>query len=114
MIFSLYLVLLGVFLTGISQVLLKIGSQQGNNKEKRFLAAYMNIHTISAYVLLLFVTVIMVIALKEIPLKVSYAIASLTFVVVMYFSFALLNEKPTFIKIGATVLIMAGVILFNI
>lgn len=114
MIFSLCLVLLGVFFTSISQLLLKVGSQKGKNKENQFFAVYMNIHTISAYVLLLIVTIIMVIALKEIPLKVSYAIASLTFVLVLYFSFAFLNEKPTLKKIGATILIMAGVILFNI
>lgn len=79
MFFSLFLVFLAVVLTGISQVLLKIGSaHQGKSKEP-VLAAYLFIPTFFAYGLLVFVTVISVIALQEIPLKTFYAIASMNF-----------------------------------
>jgi multidrug transporter EmrE-like cation transporter len=113
MIFAICLALLAVLLTGISQVLLKIGSQKGSKKEQ-FLAVYLNIHTLAAYGLLLIVTVISVIALREIQLKVFYAIASLNFVVVLVLSWALLREIINKEKILAICLIITGIWVFNI
>jgi multidrug transporter EmrE-like cation transporter len=114
MIFSLFLVLLAVLLTGISQVLMKIGSTHQGKRKDSVLAAYLNLHTLCAYGLLLLVTVISVIALKDVPLKVFYTIASLGFVGVLFFSVVFLRERLTLIKMGATALIIAGVMLFNI
>ena len=114
MIFSLFLVFLAILLTGISQVLLKIGSAHQGKRKKSVLDAYLNIYTIAAYGLLLFVTMISVIALKEIPLKLFYAIASLGFVVVVGLSWGVLNEKINGNMIIAIVLISFGVVIFNV
>lgn len=113
MIFSLCLVFITVILTGISQVLLKIGSKCGNENEC-FLAAYMNVNTLVAYGVLLVVTVISVIALMVIPLKLFYAIASLNFVVVLLLSWLLLKEKVNMKMLAGTVLIISGVLVFNL
>ena len=113
MIFSLILVFLAVLLTGISQVLLKIGSAHQGKRRKSFLDAYLNLYTITAYGLLLLVTVISVIALKEIPLKVFYAIASLNYIVVIGFSHLILKERISKKMVFALGLIVCGVLIFN-
>jgi len=113
MIFSFFLVFLAVFLTGIGQILLKIGSAHQGNRKNAFLAVYLNRPTLVAYGLLLLVTVISVIALKEIPLKVFYAIASLGFLVVVGLSRRVLKEKVTKKMVGGIVLIVFGIMVFN-
>ena len=114
MIFSLFLVFLSVILTGISQVLLKFGSAHQGKQKDSILAAYLNLPTIIAYGLLLFVTVIVVIALTEVPLKMAYAIASLSFVVVAGLSWGILKEKITKNMVIAIMLIVLGIVIFNI
>lgn len=113
MIFSLLLVFLAVLLTGISQVLLKIGSSHQGKPKNTFLAPYLNLPILSAYALLFCVTAISVIVLKEIPLKVYYAIVSLNFVFVIVLSHGLLKEKIYRTHIYAAVLITLGVLIFN-
>ncbi|MFA4824279.1 MAG: hypothetical protein WC593_03890 [Methanoregula sp.] len=98
MIFSLVLVFIAVIFTGISQVLLKIGSAPQGKRRDSVLDAYLNLHTLFTYGLLLLVTVISVIALKEVPLKVFYAIASLGFVVAIIFSIVFLRGESDFNK----------------
>jgi uncharacterized membrane protein len=113
MILSLGLVFLAVFLTGISQTLLKIGSRTGG-ASATFFSAYLNVYTISAYAIFLIVTVISVIALIEVPLKLLYTVTSLNFVVVAFLSWAILKEKITENMIIAITLICLGTIIFNI
>jgi multidrug transporter EmrE-like cation transporter len=113
MIFSFFLVFLAVFLTGISQVLLKTGSGPGKRKNS-VLAVYLNPYTMSAYGLLLLVTLISVIALVEIPLKVFYAIASLGFLVVAGLSRGVLKEEVTKNLVVGSVLIVLGIVVFNV
>jgi len=115
MIFSLFLVFLGVLLTGISQVLLKIGSAHQGKKKDSVLAAYLNLPTLCAYGLLLFVTVINVIALTGgISLKIVYAIASLNLVVVVGLSWGVLKENVNKKMVVGILLIVLGIMVFNV
>ena len=114
MIFSLFLVFLAVFLTGISQVLLKIGSSHQNKRNNSILAPYLNLPTLCAYGLLFCVTMITVIALKEIPLKVVYSITSLGFLVVVGLSWGVLKENVTEKMVIGSVLIVFGIVVFNV
>jgi drug/metabolite transporter (DMT)-like permease len=113
MTFPLFLVFLAVSLTGISQVLLKIGSTHHGKRKDSIFAAYLNMPTIFAYGLLLLVTLINVIILKQISLKLLYAIASLNVVVVVILSWLLLRERVTKKMIGACLFIVLGIIIFN-
>jgi hypothetical protein len=106
MIFSLFLVFIAVLLTGISQVLLKVGAAHRGKRKDSILDAYLNLPTFFAYGLLLLVTVISVIALKKVPLKVFYAIASLNLVVVGL-SWGILKEK-------VNKRMVMGIVVFNI
>jgi multidrug transporter EmrE-like cation transporter len=95
-------------------VLLKIGSTHQGKWKKSFLDAYLNIYTITAYGLLLLVTVISVIALTGgIPLKLFYAIGSLGLVVVVGLSWGVLKERVTGKMVVGIVLIVLGVMVFN-
>lgn len=115
MIFSLFLVLLAVLLTGISQVLLKIGSAHQGKRKKSILDAYLNLPTLFAYGLLLCVTVISIIALTgRIPLKMFYAIMSLNLVVVVGLSWGILKEEINKKMVWGIILIVIGIVIFNI
>ena len=115
MISSLLLVFIAVFLTGISQVLLKIGSAHQGKRKDSVLDAYLNFHTIIAYGLLLLVTVINLIALiGGIPLKTVYAIASLNLVVVVGLSWLILKEEVNKKMVVGMVLIVFGIVVFNV
>ncbi len=113
MIFSLFLVFLAVFLTGISQILLKIGSIHKNNREETILTSYLNPPIVTAYGLLFLVTIINVIALKEISLKMAYSIASLTFMLVIILSWKFLGERISKKTILGGILLILGVVIFN-
>ena len=115
MIFSLILVFIVVLLTGVSQVLLKIGSAHQSKSKSSFLAPYLNMPTIFAYGLLLFVTIISIIALiRGIQLKTFYAITSLNFVVVAGLSWGILKETVTKKMVIGIILIVLGIVIFNI
>lgn len=113
MIFSIGLVFLAVFMTAISQVILKVGSKNFGS-DKHFLVIYLNIYTICAYAILLIVTIISTIALIQVPLKLFAAIASLNFVFVILLSWIFLKEnidKKIFLGI---LFIALGLLVFNL
>jgi small multidrug resistance pump len=114
MIFSLCLVFLAVTLTGISQVLLKIGSAHQASGKNTYLAAYLNLPTFIAYGLLLITTVISVIALKEVPLKVFYTVTSLNFVIILGLSWGYLKEEVNMKMVVGSILIISGILIFNL
>ena len=113
MIVYLALTLVALLFTSISQVLLKIGSQQKNTIGPH-LSPYLNVYTISAYAIFLLITLVSVIALQEIPLKLFNALTSLNFVFVALLSWVMFKEKITGNMIIAIVLICLGTIIFNI
>ena len=106
----LYLTLV-IVSTGFSQTLLKVGANQA--QEKRFVLAYVNPYTFTAYSLFVLATVFTVYALKDIPLKLFYSTTSLKFVFVLILSKLALQEKIDSRKIIAVGLIIFGVIIFN-
>jgi drug/metabolite transporter (DMT)-like permease len=102
--------LIAIVLTGVGQVVLKIGS----NKNQKFWDPYLNPVSIAGYCLYLISTVFLFYSLKEIPLKLLAAVSSLNFIIVLLMSGIFLNEHITRIKFLAVALIMTGVIIFNI
>ena len=113
MIVALFLTLCAVMLTGISQTLLKIGADSGA-RSNRFLASYLNLPTITAYGLILLVTILSVYALRDLPLKVFYSLTALNFIIVLGLSAVFLREEVSRDKVVAIGLIVFGVIVFNL
>jgi len=112
MIVALSLALCAVMLTGISQTLLKVGAS--NVRSNRFLDSYLNRPTITAYGLILLVTVLSVYALRDLPLKVFYSLTALNFIVVLGLSAVFLSEEVSRDKMVAISLIVLGVVIFNL
>lgn len=113
MIFALALAFCAVILTGVSQVLLKIGAGTGT-RSGRFLGPYLNFSAMIGYCLLILVTILSVYALRDLPLKVFYSLTALNFVVVLGLSAVFLKEEVSRDKIVAIGLIVLGVVVFNL
>lgn len=102
--------MVAILLTGVSQVLLKIGARNNDIP----MGVYLNPFTAVAYFIFLIVTVCGVFALQGLELKLFYALASLNYVVVMVLSGVVLKEEINVDKLLAVGLIVVGVVVFNI
>ena len=112
MISSSILLLLVTVFTGANQVLLKIGANHGSSQN--IIAAYVNPYTFGAYALYLIVTILTVFALQDIQLKLFYAVSSLKFVLILLLSKLILDESLNREKIVSVVLIVCGILIFNL
>jgi drug/metabolite transporter (DMT)-like permease len=101
---------IAVLLTGVSQVLLKIGS----GHHDRHFQIYYNPVTISGYAVFLLVVLCSLIALKGLELKLFYAIASLNYAIVALLSVTLIHERLTWQKVAAILLIILGILIFYV
>jgi multidrug transporter EmrE-like cation transporter len=102
-----------VFLTGVGQTLLKIGSRKVD-RNNQFISSYLNPYVIFAYGLFVIVTILSVFALKEISLKIFYSFTSLNFFLVLVFSYFILKEPVNKGQILGIGLIVLGIIVFNL
>jgi len=107
-----FFLFLGVLFTSFGQVLLKTGVK--NNKEKHFILLYLNFHTILGYFLLFSATLFNLYVLKFMPLKVMAFIVPLSFILVVFFSKCLLDEKITKYQVIGSFVIILGIIIYNI
>jgi drug/metabolite transporter (DMT)-like permease len=98
-----------IVLTGVSQVLLKIGAKQAKNH----VSIFINPYTLTAYSLYLLTTLLTVYALRNIPLNMFYASTSLKFIFVAFLSRIVIGEKLNNRKLVAVSLIVVGVVVFS-
>jgi drug/metabolite transporter (DMT)-like permease len=104
-----YLAMAVVLLTGLGQVLLKIGARKGGIVEM-----YTNQATLAGYSIFLMATICSIYALQVMDLKTLYALTSLNSVVVMVLSICVLKETLTKNKVIAVGLIFCGLLVFNL
>jgi drug/metabolite transporter (DMT)-like permease len=104
-----YLALAAVMLTGIGQVLLKIGA-----KKRGAVEMYINQATLAGYGIFMVATICSIYAMQEMDLKALYALTSLTPLVVMALSVYVLKETLTKNKVIAVGLIFCGLLVFNL
>jgi multidrug transporter EmrE-like cation transporter len=99
-----------IVLTGAGQLLLKLGAtgKKGSGN------IYLNAYSAAGYLMILSVTVFTVLALRSIDLKVLYALMALNYILLLALSRVILHEPITVNKLAATLLIFAGVIVFNL
>ena len=112
MIISYIFAAVSYILTAVGQVFLKKGAKC--NVVGSFFSAYTNFYTIAGYGIFFVATIISVFALLEIELKVFYAYNALSIILVLVFSSWILKEKIDRRCILASILIAAGVFIFNI
>ncbi|MDL2238309.1 EamA family transporter [Christensenellaceae bacterium OttesenSCG-928-K19] len=108
----LFLMAGAVFISAISQILLK-RSAQINVNAKGFRAQYLNRYVISGYILLFVAMLGPLYAYQFVDLKYGAVIESLAYAFVMALSALFLQEKITKKKLIGNIIIISGVILFN-
>ncbi|HOO27820.1 MAG TPA: EamA family transporter [Lachnospiraceae bacterium] len=101
--------LLSVFISSVSQLLLKISANQSHRSG---LAEYLNVRVITAYSLFFGATLITVLAYRYVPLSLGQVLESTGYVFVTLLGYFVLKEKIGGQKLVGMLVIIAGVLLF--
>ena len=107
-IFYICIMLLSVFLSAVSQVLLKKAAQQPHSS---LISEYLNFRVILAYALFLGCTFLTMYAYKAVPLSLGPVIESTSYIYIAIFGIVFFKEKMNRKKWIALLLIVSGVIL---
>lgn len=105
------LYLVGVFISSVSQVLLK---KEAIKPHKSLIAEYLNPPVIIAYVIFFAATLITIYAYKEVPLSIGAILEATSYLYVMVFGAVFFSEKPTKLKVAAIGLILVGVVVYTL
>lgn len=103
------LMLLGVFISSLSQTLLK---KSANERHDTFLNEYLNVKVAVAYGMFLCATLLSIYALRVIPLSLSSILDSFGYVFITITSAIIFKEQVTLRKVSALLLIFSGTIVF--
>lgn len=110
MIASVLIALFGVFISSISQVMLKKSAMA---KHTSRLGEYLNPLVIGAYTLFVGATLCSVIAFRRIPLSMGPILDATGYFYVMFFGITLFHEHIDRTKLVALALIITGVIIYS-
>jgi drug/metabolite transporter (DMT)-like permease len=99
-----------VLLTGVGQLCLNLGSRT----RQGLVRMYVNPYTLSGYAILFIVTLLSVLALMDMDLKTFSAFMALNYVTITLLSTAVLRETLSKNRMIAIILIVCGVIAFNL
>lgn len=108
---SVCVLLFSVFISSVSQVLLK---KAANRTYETPLKEYLNPLVIGAYSLFFCSVILTMLALKYVPLSMSPILESTGYIFVSVMGYFFLHEKFTRRKLCGFALILAGVIIFNL
>lgn len=103
--------LLGVFISAISQVMLKKASQR---KYTSVIQEYLNPLVIFAYVIFVGTTFMSIIAYKGIPLSMGPILEATSYIYVTFFGVKIFKEKMSKKKYIALALIILGIVVYAI
>ena len=106
-----FLLILAVLVSSISQIILKKSSSK---TYKSIIKEYLNVYVITGYGLMVLSTVLVVLGLKGVPYKNEPIIESLGYLCVMILSNRILGEKITKKKVLGNVLILVGIAVYYI
>lgn len=104
------LLLLGVFLSAISQVMLKKAALRQYSSKLR---EYLNPLVIVAYTIFVGTTFLSIYAYKGIPLSMGPVLEATSYIYVTIFGVTIFKEKLNKRKLVGLVLIMAGIIIYS-
>lgn len=100
-----------VFVSSVSQTILKKASM---TERKSFLEEYLNLPVILAYAMFFGSTLLTMLAYKKLPLSMSPAFESTSYLFVTLFGVTVFKEKLGRRKLFALLLIVLGVIIFTL
>ncbi|MBR3464680.1 MAG: EamA family transporter [Clostridiales bacterium] len=100
----------GVFISSISQILLK---KSANKKHGSFIKEYLNPIVIVSYMIFFCATFMSIYAYKGIPLSMGPVLDSSGYIFVTVLSAIFLKEKPTPKKVIALLIIITGIVIYS-
>ena len=103
--------LLSVFVSSVSQVLLK---KSADSKHKTRLAEYLNWRVILAYSLFIAATMITVLALRYIPVSLGVILESSGYIFVTILGVLFLKERVSRRKVVGLMIILCGIIIYTL
>lgn len=103
------ILLISVFVSAVSQVLLKISA---NRQHESTVREYANPLVIGAYAMFILSTLLTVYAYKEVPLSLGPVLESTSYLYVTAFGALIFKEKVTPKKLAALALIVGGICVF--
>lgn len=108
MIFYSAILLFGVFISAISQVMLKKAAMKHYDSPVQ---EYMNPLVIFAYVLFVGTTFLSIIAYRGIPLSMGPLLEATSYIYITFFGVTIFKEKMNTKKVTALLLIVAGIVI---
>ena len=111
-----YYILLAVFiqfLVAYGQYHLKVGSRRLDLK-KDLAFNLKNWNLVLAIILFLLVTVLSIVTMRFMEFSIFYSFSALNYLFIMFFSWKVLKEKFDRLRILGNVLVVVGVIVFNL
>ena len=103
--------LFGVFISGISQVMLKKSAMK---KYDSALGEYLNPLVIGAYTLFVAATLCSVVAFRRIPLSMGPVLDATGYIYVVFFGVTIFGERIDRYKLLALALIITGVLVYSL
>lgn len=103
--------LIGVFISAISQVMLKKAAMKHYDSK---IKEYMNPLVIIAYLLFVGTTLLSIVAYKGIPLSMGPVLEATSYIYVTIFGVLIFHEKFNKKKLLALILIVTGIILYTL
>lgn len=108
---SVCLLLLSVFISSVSQIILK---KAADKTYESTLKEYMNSMVIGAYGLFFCSVILTMLALKHVPLSMSPILESTGYIFVSVMGYIFLKERFSRRKLMGFALILAGIVIFNL
>ena len=108
---SVCLLLLSVFISSVSQIILK---KSADKTYESTLKEYMNPMVIGAYGLFFCSVILTMLALKHVPLSMSPILESTGYIFVSVMGYIFLKERFSRRKLMGFALILAGIVIFNL
>ena len=100
-----------VFVSCVSQTVLKKAALK---EHRNFIEEYLNFPVIAAYAMFFGSTLLTMLAYKKLPLSMSPAFESSSYIFVTVFGVAVFKEKLSMKKLAALALILSGIIVFTL
>lgn len=104
------LLFLGVFISSISQVLLKKSS---NKKYTDKIKEYLNPLVIIAYFIFFVSTLLSIVSYKKVPMSMGPIIEATSYIYITLFGVTIFKEKLNYKKILALILIISGICIYS-
>lgn len=105
------ILLLSVFISSVSQILLKISA---NKKHSSKIKEYLNRYVIIGYTFFFTSTILTMMSLRILPLSMAPMIESVSYIFVSIMGYYILKEKFSKMKIAGLLLIMVGVLVVSL